>query len=409
MERRSPRAGVLLDPPARGLTILLLLSAAAFAGAWNFTFLAPVLPEVAADTGVSVTAAGQLVAVSAITAVVCLALLGPLSDRYSKRLTLMAGLVAMGLAGLGSWATSSYGLLMGMRVLSGIGDALVLPSAAAAVADHFRGKDREVALNILLVPMGSAVVVGLPAVVLISDASSWHAAFLVFALLNFGVLAGVRWLLPPVPRVAPARQRLVDHYRESYRQVLGQRSAVIVLAAAVLGATVWNGMVTYAGAFFRDDLDASGAGLSGLFAALGGAYVVGGATGVALARRIRPRRIAIWSAVAAACLLLPVVTSTDVIPVTVLLAVGFAASRAPGIAALNNMLLDMAPRASGTAVSAYGIVAASGALAGAASGGLAIEFDGYIGMAAWFTALALGAILLLLLPLEERVRAAATP
>jgi len=387
----------------RAVSVLAPLAAAAFAGAWNITFLAPVLPNVADDTGVSVAIAGQLITASAVVTLVCLVVAGPLSDRYGRRPMLMLGLAAMGLAALGSAFTSSYSMLLALRIISGIADALVLPSAAAAVSDYFEGKDREVALNVLLVPMGAAAVVGLPIVVAVTYAVDWHVAFLVFAAFNFAAVVSVRWLLPPAGAVAPSAGSLADHYRESYGEVLATKTAVAVLASAVLGAAVWNGVVTYAGAFFEDELNAGGGQLTGLFAALGTAYVIGGVAGALLARRMPPRPIAVWSALAAAALLLPLVTSSHVAPLTVLLALGFAASRAPGIAALNNMLLDLAPNSQGTAISMYGVIAASGLLVGAASGGVAIAVEGYIGLAALFTTLAVGAALLLTVPFGERL------
>ncbi len=388
----------------RAIIILAVLGAAAFAATWNVVFLAPVLPRVAEDTGVSVSVAGQLVTVSALVALVFLVTLGPLSDRYGRRPLLMIGLAVMGVAALGSAFTSNYAGLMSLRVLSGIADALVLPSAAAAVADYFRGKDREVALNVLLVPMGGAAVVGLPVVVLISEAWDWHAAFFVFGLFNLAAMFGCRWLLPATPAAPQARGSLADHYRASYGEVFATRPALAILAAAVLGATVWNGTVLYAGAFFEDELGAAGAEVSGLFAALGIAYVVGGGVGIVLAQRQPPRAIAIWSAVAAAFLILPMVAFSEMAPVTVMLALALAASRAPGIAALNNMLLDLAPGAQGTAISTYGIVAVSGMFVGAGTGAVAIALEGFIGLASLFTMLAVAAALLLILPFGERLR-----
>lgn len=387
----------------RSMSLLAPLAAAAFAGAWNITFLAPVLPNVANDTGVSVAVAGQLVTASAVVTLIFLVLAGPLSDRYGRRLMLALGLGAMGLAALGSSFTESYPVLLALRVVSGIADALVLPSAAAAVGDYFEGKDREVALNVLLVPMGAAAVVGLPVVVAMTYAVDWQAAFLVFAAFSFAAVASVWWLLPATP-IASSNRSLADHYRESYGEVLGTRTAIAILASAVLGAAVWNGMVTYAGAFFKDELAAGGGELTGLFAALGVAYVLGGGAGVVLARRMAPRPIALWSSVAAALLLLPLVTSSGFAPLAVAIALGFAASRAPGIAALNNMLLELAPGSPGTAISIYGVIAASGLLVGAASGGIAIAVEGYVGLAALFTMLALSAAALLTVPFDERLR-----
>jgi len=381
----------------RNVRILVLLGAAAFAGAWNFTFLAPILPEVADGTDVSVTAAGQLVTVSAAVTVVALIALGPLSDRYGRRTMLITGLLSMGLAALGSAMTSSFALLMALRIFSGIADALVLPSSAAAVGDYFHRKDREVALNVLLLPLGAAAVIGLPAVVVITKAADWQVAFLALGLFNIAAAIGIRALLPEVA-VDRRATTLSGHYRESYGEIIGNRAALIILAASVLSAAVWNGMVTYAGALFEDEVGANGTGLTVIFAGLGVSYVIGGAAGVALSRRLPSRTIALASAVCAAVLLLPFVGSTDVAIVCVIFGMLFAASRAPGIAALNNMLLDAAPSAQGTAVSSYGVVAASGILMGAASGGGALELEGFIGMGVLFTGLALLSVLLLARP-----------
>jgi predicted MFS family arabinose efflux permease len=381
------------------IRVLCLLGAAAFAGAWNVTFLAPILPEVADGTGVSVTAAGQLSTVSAAVTVLALLALGPLSDRHGRRTMLILGLSCMGLAALGSALTSSYGVLMAMRILSGVADALVIPSAAAAVADHFRGKDREVALNVLLVPFGAAAVIGMPCVVAIAKLADWHAAFVALGVVNLATAGGVLLALPRVEAQATLGT-LADHYRQSYGQVVNSRAALIVLAAAVLSAAVWNGMVVYAGALFEEEAGVDGTALSVIFAGLGLSYVLGGAAGVVLARRVQPRAIALASAVCGAVLLLPIVGSTDVPAVTALFAMLFAASRAPGIAALNNMLMDAAPDARGTAVSTYGVVAASGILIGAGTGGSAIELEGFIGMGLLFTAFALAGVALLARPLE---------
>jgi predicted MFS family arabinose efflux permease len=97
-----------------------------------------------------------------------------------------------------------------------------------------------------------------------------------------------------------------------------------------------------------------------------------------------------------------VVTSTAIVPLTVLLAMAFAASRAPGVGALNNMLMDLAPHAQGTAIAAHGVVFMSGAFVGAVGGGLAISLGGYTAMGALFAVFAAGALALLLLPAVSR-------
>jgi MFS family permease len=173
---------------------------------------------VAGGTGVSVSAAGQLVTASAGVTVLALVLFGPLSDRYGRRTMLALGLAAMAAAAFGSSLTSSYALLMAFRVMSGLGDALVIPSAAAAAADYFEGKDREVALNVLVAPMGAAAVLGLPAVILITDAAagmppSWRLA-------SSTSLCRRCYSLLPFAAPSATSGSLSEHYRNAYGEVV---------------------------------------------------------------------------------------------------------------------------------------------------------------------------------------------
>jgi predicted MFS family arabinose efflux permease len=212
---------------------------------------------------------------------------------------------------------------------------------------------------------------------------------------------------PTIPLAGP--RSLQDHYRESYGAILNSRAGLLVLLASVLSASVWYGVVTYAGAFFEDELDAGSTMLGVLFSALGAAYIVGGALGVLAARRASPRSIAVFSAVCAAVLVLPAISLSAVAPLTIALALAFAASRGPAQAALANMLIELSPRSAGTAVSLYAVVAATGLVVGAASGGGGLAVLDYVGMAAVFTILAAVSALILISPDVTRVSHAEAP
>ena len=382
--------------------ILGPLAAATFVGTWSITFLAPILPEVADGVDVSVTAAGQLLTVSAAFTVLALIALGPLSDRYGRKVMLTAGLTIMALASFGAAATSNYSVLMALRILAGVADALVMPVAIAAVADYFTEKDRQVAVNIMIIPAGASAVIGLPLVVIVAALADWHASFLMLGIALAATALFAQTLPPAAQR--PHRVPLREHYRASYSEVLSSRAARLVLLASVLSASVWYGVITYAGVFFEEELGAGPTMLSILFAGLGVAYIIGGGFGVLAARRMSPRSIAVTSTVMAAVLLIPTFTSAPLVPVSIALALAFAASRGPAIAALVNMLLELTPDASGTAISAYAVVAAMGLLIGAAVGGAAIAALGFTGMAVAFTFLAAASTAVLLTPAEAPAR-----
>lgn len=108
-----------------------VLTSIAFAVAIGFGIVAPVIPLYAREFGVGAALAGAVVSVFAGMRLVSALLGGRLVDRFDERSVLTAGLLIVAVSSLFAGTAQSYGQLLVMRGLGGVGSAMFTVSAFA--------------------------------------------------------------------------------------------------------------------------------------------------------------------------------------------------------------------------------------------------------------------------------------
>ncbi|OGA24521.1 MAG: hypothetical protein A3I02_15255 [Betaproteobacteria bacterium RIFCSPLOWO2_02_FULL_67_26] len=132
-----------MTPPA-----FWVLCSAAFATAFGYGAIMPVLPAVLERVGLDASQdasswhAGALGGLYMLAIVVCAPLWGVLSDRFGRRNIIAAGLAGSALAFVLSAAATSLVVAYAARGLAGAFAAAVLPVAAAATAGIMEEKER---------------------------------------------------------------------------------------------------------------------------------------------------------------------------------------------------------------------------------------------------------------------------
>ncbi|BBH68744.1 MFS transporter [Actinoplanes sp. OR16] len=104
---------------------------------------------------------------------------GSLADRYGRRLTYLIGLLIFALASLACALAPTVGLLIGARVVQGIGGAAMFATTAALLNVTYQGKDRGVAFGVWGAVNGAAAAAGPIAGGLLTEHLGWHWIFLV--------------------------------------------------------------------------------------------------------------------------------------------------------------------------------------------------------------------------------------
>jgi EmrB/QacA subfamily drug resistance transporter len=179
---------------------------------------------------------------------------GALGDQYGRRRSLIAGLIVFALGSLGASLTSSTGILIGARVVMGLGAAFVMPATLSILNAVFPPKERPQAIAAWSAVAGVGIVVGPTLGGLLLSHFFWGSVFLVniplVAVALFGVLRTVPETAEPGGRrldlvgtflVAGALFAVVDAIIEApVRGWLSPATGLeAVLGVAALGVFAW--------------------------------------------------------------------------------------------------------------------------------------------------------------------------
>ncbi|MER6576481.1 Cmx/CmrA family chloramphenicol efflux MFS transporter [Nonomuraea sp. NPDC001023] len=185
---------------------VFILGLAIFAQGTSELMLAGLLPEMAADLGVSVPDAGLLISAFAIGMLVGAPVLAVVTMRWPRRTALLTFMAVFALTHVAGALTSSYGLLFATRVAGAFVYAgfwaVAASTAVGLVPPNARGK----AMSIVAGGLTVATVVGLSLGTVIGQHLGWRAAFWAVAALSALAALGVLATIPggrPEREVAP--------------------------------------------------------------------------------------------------------------------------------------------------------------------------------------------------------------
>jgi predicted MFS family arabinose efflux permease len=230
-------------PPALNIIALATFSASLSARA-----LDPVLPHVADDFGVSITAAASFAAVFAFTFAVVQPVMGAAADLFGKARLMIGCLVLLGLANILGAMSTSFPLLFATRILAGIGSGGVFPVALGLTSDLVGPEKRQVAIGRTLAGAMTGNLLGASASGLIGDFLGWRGVLAVLGLLvivaSMAVTMGFRGA---ALTQAPARTSL-GMLRQGYRTIFANPNVICYGAVFIEGCCVL-GLFPYIAAF----------------------------------------------------------------------------------------------------------------------------------------------------------------
>ncbi|MBY8881101.1 MFS transporter [Actinacidiphila acidipaludis] len=120
---------------------------------------------------------------------------GRLSDLLGRRRMLLGGLGVFALSSLAAGAATSSGVLVGARLVQGLGAALMAPAALSQLTTSFRGRDRTAALGVWGAVSGMAAAVGVFLGGVMAQGPGWRWVFFVNPPISVAVAVGALVLL----------------------------------------------------------------------------------------------------------------------------------------------------------------------------------------------------------------------
>jgi MFS family permease len=202
----------------RGLAPLPLLTAINFVNYFDRQIMYGLFPLVGKDLALSDTALGALGFGNLLVFALSSILSGPATRRFGPRAVVATGVTVWSLATLGSALAPSYGFLLVMRALVGVGEGAFGPSANALLCADAAPERRGRAMGIFNVGMALGGAGGgafaLMAGGLLAPYITWRGSLLVAGLPGFVLaLLAARMAIPdevPVEPRLPARRYLLS-------------------------------------------------------------------------------------------------------------------------------------------------------------------------------------------------------
>jgi predicted MFS family arabinose efflux permease len=175
---------------------LLWLTLGTFATGTESFMIAALLPGLAADLTVSITAAGQLMTVFALTYALSSPILAAATGGVNRRQVLLLSMTAFALANFVAAAAVNYWQLMAARILLACAAGLYVPSASALAGVVVSPQRRGTALAIVTGGSSIAVALGVPLGAIIGHAMGWRMTFVCVGILGSLAVAGLLFGFP---------------------------------------------------------------------------------------------------------------------------------------------------------------------------------------------------------------------
>ncbi|ABZ76980.1 major facilitator superfamily MFS_1 [Shewanella halifaxensis HAW-EB4] len=175
-----------------------LLALITFATGMDENIAGGIVPFIAEDLGVSISAAGQLTTVFSLTFALAAPVLLFATAKFNRLRLLQVALFTFCLGNLFSALSPSYAFLFGMRIISAASCALIVVLVTTIATEMVEAEFKGRAIGIIFMGISGSLVLGVPVGLLFCNWLGWRAPFAFIALMALLLCIIVPLMLPNV-------------------------------------------------------------------------------------------------------------------------------------------------------------------------------------------------------------------
>lgn len=332
---------------------VLVLAACAFTSGFSIRAVDPIVPLIAGEFGVALTAATGLVTAFSVAYAVGQPIFGPLGDMFGKAALIVLCGAVLALAVFSCAFAPSLASLIIARGLSGFLAGAIIPVAVALISDLLAHEERQIGLARFLIAPILGQMLGAAASGAVAEWIGWRAVFvLTSALVALSTLAA--FILIGAARSGSGETFGPGSIARRYRRVFGNRKAFRLYPLVFIGGAATFGVFPLVSAIFaaRSDAGALEAGI--VLAGFGIGGVLFGALIRPVLRLAGPKRLGIvGGAVAGASLAAFAIPLHWGLDATLFVVLGFFYYMMHNT--IQNQVTHLAPEATGSAMSVFAL------------------------------------------------------
>ena len=256
--------------------VLFTLWLLVFSASSQVIIVAPILPRIGEALDITEQLQGWLITSYAVFLSIFALIIGPISDKYGRRIVLLLGCAAMAVALWLHGIADSFTSLLVVRAAAGAAGGMLSGGAVSYVGDYFPYNKRGWANGWVMSGVAVGQIAGIPLGIIIADQFGFRGAFLMFAITMTFTTALIYFYLPQ-PNVERNTAKLtVGSAIAGYRDLL--KRPVVVAASAIYFLMFFSiGLyVIYLPTWLEQTLGVGGTAIASLFFVGGIAQVIAG-------------------------------------------------------------------------------------------------------------------------------------
>ncbi|GAB3523905.1 multidrug effflux MFS transporter [Arthrobacter monumenti] len=274
-----------------GVKYVLMLGALAALPALSTDMYLPSLPDVADDLQASQAAVQFTLSAMLIGGGFGQLVIGPLSDRFGRRLPLMVGISLHIVISMACSIAPDIATLIGLRILQGFFNAAAAVVAIAVIRDRFIGSDAARLMSRLVLVIGVAPLFAPSIGQVIADQWHWRAVFYALALIGLVLVIIVWKWMPETLPIESRRGGRPKQIARSYWFLLRDRQFMSLAIVPGLGLGVIMSYVVGSPFVFQNQYGLSGSQFALVFALNGVVLIISAQVNASLVRRVAPAKI----------------------------------------------------------------------------------------------------------------------
>lgn len=176
-DQPGPPTGLTIQDPARRRAVLIAVRIALMAVIASVTGLNVAQPELAVEFDASQSQVLWFINLYTLTLAALLLPLGALGDRWGRKPMLLAGLSVFGVANAAAALAQTTEVMLGARLLAGVGAAMIMPVTLAVITSTFPEEERATGIGAWTAVGGGGGLLGMYLSAVLVDLASWRWLF----------------------------------------------------------------------------------------------------------------------------------------------------------------------------------------------------------------------------------------
>lgn len=207
--------------------------------------LSPVLDSLIEPFGASGATIGLMMSAFTAPAVVMTPVIGVIADRFGRRPVIISGLLLFGTAGTAIALTTTFWIVLVLRLIQGVGFAALTPILVTSIGDIYSGVEEATAQGLRFAGSGVTQMV-FPLIAGVLVVMAWQYPFVLYGLSFPIAVVLYRYFEEPVDAsVIEGSSRDVRDQIADLREFLTHRRAVAMVFARGTPNIIWLGFLTY--------------------------------------------------------------------------------------------------------------------------------------------------------------------